>query len=52
MKTNEIVNKLIRGENVAILDSEQFCQVRKELRTIKNNCTIVLKQMEETLKTK
>ena len=46
MKNSEIVNKLIKGETASITDSLQFAQVRKELRSIKKNCTIVLSQMK------
>jgi len=52
METKEIINKLINGETVIIIDNLQFCQVRNELRKIKENCNIVLSQMNETIKSK
>jgi hypothetical protein len=39
--------KLIKGENISIIDNETFCKVRNELRQIKKNCTLVLSKMNE-----
>lgn len=50
MKTEEIINKLINGEIVQITDENQAKEIQKRLREIKNNCTIVLSQLKETLK--
>lgn len=48
MKTETIVQKLINGDTVSIAD-EQRKEVQQRLREIKNNCTIVLKQLKEGL---
>jgi hypothetical protein len=44
---NEIVQILIFGGTVSILDKEKHKRVQKKLREIKNNCGIVLSQMRE-----
>lgn len=48
-ETEKIVQALINGETVSILDTLTFCQVRHRLREIKKNCTTVLSQMKESL---
>lgn len=47
MTNKQIIDILISGGTVSITDSLQFAQVRKELRDIKKNCTMVLSQMKE-----
>jgi hypothetical protein len=46
MTDKQIIDILINGGTVSILDNSQFCRVRNELRKIKNNCTTVLSQMK------
>ena len=46
MTDKQIVDILINGGDVSILDNTQFDRVRKELRKIKKNCTLVLSQMK------
>ena len=47
MTNQEIVSRLIKGQTISILCPIQFKEIRKELREIKKNCTIVLSQMNE-----
>ena len=39
--------EIIKGETISIIDNATFCKVRNELRQIKNNCALVLSQMNE-----
>jgi hypothetical protein len=50
METQEIVERLINGQTVSILDTEQKKEVQKKLREIKKNCSICLSQLNEQLK--
>lgn len=43
---DEIVNLLISGEVVAVKDKHRTA-VKKKIREIKKNCTIVLSQLKE-----
>lgn len=45
MTTNEIIQILIDGETVVVPDNQKD-EVRKRLREIKKNCTIVLSQFK------
>ena len=50
MTTEEIIKKLINGEEAIILDDNQAREIQKRLREIKQNCIIVLSQLNENLK--
>ena len=50
MATEEIIKKLINGEEAIILDDNQAREIQKRLREIKQNCIIVLSQLNENLK--
>ena len=50
MTTEEIIHKLINGETVSVLDDNQAREIQKRLREIKQNCIIVLSQLNENLK--
>lgn len=47
MTTEQIVQKLINGGTVSIIDKQELRDVRSRLREIKKNCTIVLSQMKD-----
>ena len=47
MRTEQIVDLLINGQTVSIIDDNQAKEVRKRLREIKKNCSVVLSQMKE-----
>jgi hypothetical protein len=46
LTTEKIVQHLIKGDTISIIDSNQREKVRKQLREIKKNCTIVLSQLK------
>ena len=48
MTTETIIQKLINGDT-AVVPDELKKEVQQRLREIKNNCTIVLKQLKEGL---
>lgn len=50
MTTEQIINKLINGETVSVTDDNQAREIQKRLREIKQNCIIVLSQLNENLK--
>ena len=50
MTTEEIINKLINGEEVIIKDENQAKEIQTKLRKIKANCTEVLTQLKRNLK--
>ena len=50
MNTKEIAIKLIFGDTIMIKDDEQAKEIRIVLRQIKDNCTDIIKQLNENLK--
>ncbi len=44
----DIIKQLINGETVSIKDEAMRKAIQKKLRSIKNNCTLVLRQLKES----